>query len=125
MTEQHMKALFLLAGFEIKQHWELANQYWPNFPEYFDIRKAHPWWLVHTPQGMVTIGWRKRVISIDWSDTGVLLNNPHITADSVTVDGTGVHAWSYVKAVEYLTELRQRLVAERNRVPTAEVAQEP
>jgi hypothetical protein len=59
-----------------------------------------PWWLVRTPAGLVQIGWRKRVINIDWSDTDV---RTVVTSDDVTKTETYVHAWSEAKALEYLS----------------------
>lgn len=51
---------------------------------------------------MLIIGWRKRVIQIDWKDCDVKLD---VTADDVTKDDFNVHAWSTEKAVEYLKAL--------------------
>lgn len=60
-----------------------------------------------TPKGLIQIGWRKRVISIDWSDTGI---RRVVTEDDVTKDDTMVHAYSYAKALAYLTALATDLV---------------
>lgn len=100
MTKEQMQALFLLAGINILAYWELPNNYWPD--SYVELRKNSPWWLVKTTKGMVRIGWRKRVISIHWEDTDI---RQVITEDDVTKDETMVHAWSYLKALEYLTKL--------------------
>jgi len=58
-----------------------------------------PWWLVKTHLGLIEIGWRKRVISINWSDTKV---KTIVTTDNVTKDENGVHAYSVEDAVKYL-----------------------
>lgn len=94
------KALFMLAGINVKSVYELPSQYWPE--AYEDMRKAHPWALMWTDVGPITIGWRKRVISIGWKDTPVRVL---ITEDNVTKDEALVHAWSYPKALEYLCAL--------------------
>lgn len=104
MTEQHVKALFLLAGIEIGGLWETANNYWPDSPAYSEVRRDNPWWLVKTPHGLIHLGWRKRVISLDWTDTPL---RQVITQDDVTKDETLVHAWTYAKAVEYLTSWKR------------------
>lgn len=104
MTKEQMLALFLLAGIRVDNQDELPNEYWPRVPDYQQLRDESPWWLVHTEFGMVKIGWRKRVISIDWQRTAVRVV---VTEDDVTKDDRGVHAWSYVKALEYLTALRE------------------
>ncbi len=101
MNEQQVRALFLLAGLEVLRLHELANDYWPE--SYVELRKASPWWLVETPFGLIKIGWRKRVISIDWTSTPL---RKIITPDDVTKSDETVHAWSYAKALEYLTSLR-------------------
>ena len=103
MSKEHMLALFLLAGFEVKAFWELPNGYWPE--SYTELRKKSPWWLVKTEFGLVKLGWRKRVISINWEELDYHLSGP-VTEDEVTKSTTGVHAWSYSKAVEYLSALR-------------------
>lgn len=107
MKSEEVDAIFILAGIPVEKKWELANKYWPDTPEYADIRSKNPWWLVQTPYGMVEIGWRKRVIQIDWSDTkfrGI------VTPDQVTQEETLVHAWSYSKAVAYMTDLKRMII---------------
>ena len=112
MDEGQMKALFLLAGFEVESTYKLVNEY------YSDPQSESPWWLVKTEFGLIKIGWRKRVINIDWSDTdyksGVSKfydDRPidKLTTDETTNWETGVHAWSYGKAVDYLSTLHLRL----------------
>jgi hypothetical protein len=114
--EQKMRALFTLAGIEILSVWQLPNDYWPevlpddwsdqrqvsDFLRYAEIRASSPWWLVKTYAGLVKIGWRKRVLNIDWSDTPI---RAIITDDDVTKTETLVHAYSDLKAVEYLQKL--------------------
>ena len=104
MKQEQARGLFVLAGIDVLNMWEIQNQYWPE--TYVEERKRSPWWLVKTPKGVIKIGWRKRVILIDWSDTGV---NCVVTEDDVTKDEMMVHAWSYVKALEYLTALAPKL----------------
>lgn len=105
-TEQHVRALCLLSGISIENLWRLENGYWPDNPHYGDVRRASPWWLVKTPDGMVRMGWRKRVLSVDWSDTPVRII---VTEDNVTKDETLFHAYDYPKAVEYLTQLARAM----------------
>lgn len=106
MKREEAQALFLLAGFNAKAFHELPNGYWPD--AYVELRRENPWWLVMTDLGAIKIGWRKRVISISWSDTAL---RKEITSDDVTKDSALVHAWSVVKALEYLTALRRELQA--------------
>jgi len=101
MKEELARSIFISAGFEVQKMWELANGYWPR--SYLKEREKSPWWLVKTEIGLIIIGWRKRVISIDWSDTKV---RAIVTEDYVTKDEAYVHAWSVDKAVSYLKALR-------------------
>lgn len=64
-----------------------------------------PWFRVTSKIGHVVIGWRKRVISIDWKDSTVKESGEQISADNVTRWETGIHAWSVETAVEYIKRL--------------------
>lgn len=131
MNREEMLALFTLAGLPVEGHWQLPNEYWPDAGGHYDeLRKKSPWWLVKTPYGLIKLGWRKRVINIDWKDTkhkaahhvyktreevqlapGEVSYHVRkgVTSDNVTKDEHFVHAWSYAKAVEYLTTLARQL----------------
>lgn len=100
MNEAQAKAIFLLAGITVARSHQIENGYWPY--AYVEERKRNPWWLLETDIGVVVIGWRKRVISIDWTSVAVRVI---VTQDDVTKDETSVHAYSYAKAVEYLSKL--------------------
>ncbi len=105
MSEEEMRALFLLAGMTVERAHKLANGYWPDCERYAELRASHPWWLVQVPNvGLIKIGWRKRVINIDWTDT---LVREEVTKDATTQEKTMVHAWGYGKAVEYLGTLKE------------------
>lgn len=65
-----------------------------------------PWHQVTTRIGVITVGWRKRVISIDWSDTTVAAKAAELFPDEdVTKIDRLIHAWSYEKAREYIAKL--------------------
>lgn len=62
-----------------------------------------PWFIVTTTVGRFRLGWRKRVIHIEWegidkAPTAEVLF-PH---EDVTKDGRLIHAWSLDKAREYV-----------------------
>lgn len=65
-----------------------------------------PWFIVTTKVGRFTIGWRKRVIYINWEDTigskvgGELFSNEH-----TTYGDKYIHAWSLGKAKEYVNAI--------------------
>ena len=97
LPEDKLRAIFTMAGIKILDLKKLPNGYWGNAYE-----GAHPWWFVKTSRGWIEIGWRKRVISIDWSDTDVRVI---VTEDDLTKGNDHVHAYSEEKAIEYLTAL--------------------
>lgn len=67
-----------------------------------------PWIKIHHRLGTITMGWRKRVIDIDWTNTGVnfldLFPDEHVTKSQYNI-----HAWSSEKASEYLKKIFERL----------------
>ena len=96
-----MKDLFHQAGFELIHATIIDNQY-SNHPVYY----KNPWLEVTTAKGVIIIGWRKRVISIDWSKSDIEQTAEELfpNEDSTKYDQL-IHAWGYEKAVEYLTIL--------------------
>lgn len=75
----------------------------PN--EYSRHDEAEPWMMLVTSRGRIKVGWRRRVISIDWTHS-TLTAPPFLFADErVTQSGTGIHAYGADKAVEYLRRL--------------------
>lgn len=105
-SEQEARSVFTLAGIEVLNVWEIPNQYWPDTENYAGIRRESPWFLVKTKHGLIKLGWRKRVLSINWSDTAI---RKIVTEDDVTKDEAMVHAWSNESAVGYLKELVREL----------------
>lgn len=64
------------------------------------------WLLVTTPLGVIKIGWRKRVIEIDWSGSDIGARGDDLFAgENVTTGVCMVHAYGYEKATECLTKL--------------------
>lgn len=80
----------------------IPNQYHPNpDPTYYG-----PWFMVDTPAGRFQIGWRKRVISIDWSDTTFTATGADVVeSPDITHWEQGVHAYGADKAVEALRRM--------------------
>jgi hypothetical protein len=101
-SRKEATSILTLAGLPPSRIWELANGYWPLAPDYDSVRR--PWWLAQTRIGLVQLGWRKRVLAIDWSATDVRAT---VTEDDVTKGPTMVHAYSTAKAVEYMQRLRE------------------
>lgn len=68
---------------------------------------AHkPWFLCHTPDGDIEIGWRKRVISIEWKDNFKPFDMNIFADEDVTKWDNGIHAWKIEKAREYLKRVK-------------------
>ncbi len=106
MKQETVKAMFTLAGIEILAMKALIDGYGygPDDPRFTETLPRCVWWFVKTPFGWVEFGERKRVIAINWDHTPI---RQIITEDDTTKDETGVHAWTDLKAVEYLKELNR------------------
>ncbi len=69
-----------------------------------------PWFLFHTIDGDIIMGWRKRVISIEWQENykPFDINELFGTEDVTKWENggkRGIHAWDYDKAYEYLKKV--------------------
>lgn len=93
--KEKLLSIFKLADLEIIKYWNIKNGYYGDRAD---------WLLVKTPLGLIEIGWRKRVISINWEDTKI----SHIVKDDVTKGEYFAHAWSYLDAVKYITGLKEK-----------------
>jgi hypothetical protein len=81
---------------------EIANEYCPCAI----CNQTSPWFLVTTAKGIIKIGWRKRVINIDWSNSDIKSTGDELFPnENVTKWETGIHAWGYEKAKEYINKL--------------------
>lgn len=110
MELKDVESFCQLAGLEVLSTHKLWNQYYTNPTTEFQIQYCleHPWWLVETPYGLIVMGWRKRVIELNWERTKL---RKKITEDDVTNELTYVHACSDVKFLEYLKNLAFELLA--------------
>lgn len=101
--KEKLLSLFKLAGIKVACHWNIENGYGGD---------AADWLLVRTEIGLIEIGWRKRVISIDWSDTGI----QYFIEDDVTKNEHSCHAWNYENAIKYLKGLKNYKVEAPNEI---------
>lgn len=109
VTQDKAWAFMLLAGFDVRRTWRLQNEYYPETLEYAWLRMTNPWFLFETQHGLIKIGLRKRVVSVDWGATDIRL--AQVTSDDVTQHDTMVHAWTPLKLLEYLQTLNELLQA--------------
>jgi len=78
----------------------IPNQYHPD-PDVYG-----PWFMLGTTAGRIKIGWRKRVINIDWSETSLRAQGSEIVAEpGITHGASFVHAYGADAAVEALRRL--------------------
>jgi len=81
----------------------------PN--EYHSGLYQNPWFIVETQWGPIRMGWRKRVINIDWSSSDIKHDGTvlfkEICDKGITCWETGIHAYGKDKAIEHLRVLSQ------------------
>lgn len=75
-----------------------------------DCCSSIPWLLFHTPDGDIKMGWRKRVISIEWQENykAFSLSELFGKEDVTKWDENGkrgIHAWGDDKCYEYLEKV--------------------
>ena len=62
-----------------------------------------PWFLITTKIGVFEIGWRKRVLVVDWSGTvGTKTSQLLFPGQDVTKGDKYIHAWSMELAQQYV-----------------------
>lgn len=102
--EAEFRLMFRLAGFDY-----ITLDAVPN--RYGEAEYGGPWFEVSTSVGKILIGWRRRVINIDWSATGQRLL--HLFDDvEDTKDHTYIHAWRSEQVIDYLRRIREALSKE-------------
>ena len=73
-----------------------------------------PWLLVTTSVGHFKIGWRKRVIHLDWEKTKVDKTAEELfPKEDTTKFGKAIHAWTMEKAKEYIKTVIDYSIEER------------
>lgn len=92
--------IFEKAGFK-----ELDVELLPTKNQYCACDYCACWFNVNTIYGTgILIGWRKRVINIDWSQWGYDFSYL-FPKEEVTKWSGGIHAWGEEKAIEYLAKI--------------------
>lgn len=102
---EYYRALLLLAGVPYTAEFEIKNGYhgYSSDPIY-----CQPWLMIMTKWGAVKIGWRKRVINIDWRDS----NYPDALVEPpeswITHDKGFIHCYGYEQAITALKGMMAR-----------------
>ena len=105
---QKARELFRETHFNLVYLEEIPNEYWN--------RPSEPWLLVTTQFGHFKVGWRKRVIVIDWSKTILEATAERIFPDEkVTMEGKMIHAWGYDAMKKYLIQIRNCIAVQNTR----------
>ena len=103
--EEHVTELigiFHLAGFEIIHTETIDSQYCSESCCY-----KFPWIIATTNLGRIKLGWRKRVMNLDWSQSDITAMGEILFKEEETTKGEKyIHCWSKEKAVEYLKKLK-------------------
>ncbi len=102
VQEEQFRSVFAAAGIPV-----LGMVAVPN--EYCGCIRCAPWYDVATPIGTFRLGWRKRVINIDWSRINGIPTDSFVGED-VTMGATFIHAWGNDKAAEYLSRMQRSFV---------------
>lgn len=83
----------------------------PN--QYGSDRYNGPWFLASTHLGTFQVGWRKRVIDLDWSRIekvrDVVESAALFTDQNVTKSSTNIHCWGYDVLTTYLKQIEDTL----------------
>lgn len=75
-----------------------------------------PWFVITTTIGRFKIGWRKRVIAIDWSETvGTATSEDLFSGEDTTKSGKSIHAWSLEAARRYIGTVIKNSVGQNAR----------
>ena len=74
----------------------------------------HPWFIVTTKKGRIKVGWRTRVINIDWKNSTVSHSYKELFPDQdVTKGDWYIHAWGKETAQAYIAILLEDKVKEK------------
>lgn len=86
---------------------EIENSYAPG---------GRPWFLITTTIGHFKIGWRSRVLHVEWTLTDCKASAVDLFPDeNVTKGNQLIHAWSLEKAREYIARVTKHAIKENRR----------
>ncbi|HCQ31641.1 TPA: hypothetical protein DIU27_04665 [Candidatus Collierbacteria bacterium] len=97
--QEYFEKIFAEAGYK-----KVKLAYTPN--QYCPCDSCAPWFKVVADGISFTIGWRKRVINIESTNSRIDFTKLFQSED-VTKSTHGIHAWGREKCIEYLTTIRK------------------
>ena len=93
------------AGFDIIFMEEIPNEYWGKDSV---ENLTDPWFIVTTSVGHIKVGWRKRVIVLDWERTPIESSSDDLFPEEDVTHGiASIHAWGYEKLTQYLKVIKE------------------
>ncbi|MDR0860863.1 MAG: hypothetical protein LBO09_08065 [Candidatus Peribacteria bacterium] len=108
--EDAFRKTFEKAGYQDIRISRIAN-------EYCSCSYCANWFLVNTTLGTIKVGWRKRVINIELSESFLLSLSARkgdvanlstlLGSENVTIGQNYIHAWGWEKCEEYLRRIRE------------------
>lgn len=79
----------------------------PN--EYFSpdeiYGQMHPWFLVTTTRGIIKLGWRKRVINLEWDQSDIPKDAVSLFTEDVTKGPGYIHCYGYESLKQHVQAL--------------------
>jgi hypothetical protein len=96
---EYFHKVFAEAGYQKVRFTRIPNQY-------CTCERCAPWYKVNADGIPFTIGWRKRVISIQSTDPRIVFDKIFPKED-VTKFTHEIHAWGREKCIEYLSTIRK------------------
>lgn len=91
------------AQIPVNDMFAIPNRYWSS-------EDAPPWFRVITPKGAIVLGWRKRVICLDWSRSAIEVGGVDVVKDERITHGPRMcHCYGDEECTAALIRLRERV----------------
>ena len=109
LIEKDARSYLELAGFKVDFIWETLNPYWRY--RYLDAERREcamgSAYLLRTEHGIIRIGWRKRVMEVDWESTKLRKIVDKERENETTSMQDCFHAYNVVELIQRLQELKK------------------
>lgn len=102
-TKAEFQKAFDDAGFDVIFMEAIPNEY---CGEGSAEALCDPWYIVTTRIGHIKVGWRRRVIVLDWQRTTINNTEELFPDENVTQVPSAIHAYGYEKLTSYLKKLK-------------------